>query len=157
MKAGEIIRIIIFSLLGAVLMFWIQPWIYQNRFIQITDVPKIEAWVSNYYTTGATVVFTVSLISTLLWYGMAAKAQIKGGEDAARWSLVWWLIFLLPILSICLAIYFFRGSEQALLSLTGFFIFDVLVLFWFSTVTSSPQALMYAPPGAFLIRRLVGF
>ncbi|WP_373529581.1 hypothetical protein [Nostoc sp.] len=104
--------------------------------------------------TGANIVFFVSVISTVIWYIMAAKAQSKGGEDVAKWPLVWVIISIFPVLSIVIAIGFFRGSDQALLSLTTFFVLDVLFLYWLTTATSSPGGLKYVPPGAFLIRRL---
>lgn len=157
MKAGEIIRIIVFSVVGAALMFWGQPSIYQNRLIRITDVPRIEGWVSDEYMPGAILVFAVSAIATVVWYVMAAKAKVNKASDSFRWQVVWWLILLLPILSICAAIGFFNRSQDALVSLTGFFILDAIVLlFWLPSATSSPGALMYIPPGAFLMRRLVG-
>ncbi|HBE21500.1 MAG TPA: hypothetical protein DEG17_09565 [Cyanobacteria bacterium UBA11149] len=158
MKAGEIIRIIVLSIIGAVLMFLVQPWIYQNRLIRITDVPRIEAWVSNYYIPGATVVFLVSVVATLLWYVMAVQARVNTAGDTFRWQMIWWLFLLFPILSICVAIGFFGGSQDALLSLTGFLVFDgIFWLFWLPTATSSPASLMYIPPGSFTIRRVIGF
>lgn len=157
MKAGEIIRIIVFSVLGLALMFWGQPWLYQNRIIPITDVPRIEAWVSNEYLPGATLVFVVSFIATVLWYVMAAKAKVNTASDSFRWQVVWWIVLLLPILSIFGAIGFFNRSQDALVSLTSFLILDaIFLLYWLPTATSSPGSLMYTPPGAFFMRRLVG-
>ena len=157
MKAGEIIRIIGFCVVGAALMFWGQPWIYQNRHIPITDVPRIEAWVSDEYMPGAIFVFVVSVIATLLWYVIAAKAKVKTASEIFSWQLIWWIFLLLPIVSICVAIGFFNRSQDARLSLTGFLILDVMfLLFWLPTATSSPGSLMYIPPGAFFIRRIVG-
>lgn len=156
MKAGEIIRLIVFIITGAALMFLGQPWIYSNRMIRVRDVP-LDSWISNYYIPGALLVFGISVFSTLIWCVMAARARAKGAEEVFRWKLVWWLLLLLPVLSVCAAIYFFNRSDDARLSLTGFFVIDAIFwLFWLPTVTSSPGDLKYIPPGAFFIRRLIG-
>jgi hypothetical protein len=156
MKAGEVVRIIVFSFLGFLLMFFIQPWIYQNRIIRVSDV-AVEDWLQDYYTTGASIVFASSIIATVVWYVMAAKAKVPGASDTDKWRVVWWLFLLLPILSICLGISVFNPSKDALVSLTGFYILDALfLLYWLPTATSSPGSLMFIPPGAFLLRRLIG-
>ncbi|NEP58809.1 MAG: hypothetical protein F6K31_17610, partial [Symploca sp. SIO2G7] len=153
MKAGEIIRVIAFTFLGAGLMFFLQPWIYQNGMLRISDV-SVNAWLSDDYTPGATIVFFISVFSTVLWCVMANKAEIRTAADSFRWQVVWWILLLLPILSICGALYFFNSSQDALLSLTGLFIFDaIFLLFWLPTVTSSPKDLKYILPGSFLLRR----
>jgi hypothetical protein len=156
MKAGEIIRVIVFSLIGAVLMFWVQPLLYQSRIIRLADVPRIEAWVSNYYMIAAAIVFAVSLISTVIWCVMAALAPHHKADDVAKWSLIWWIIGIFPVVSICVAIGFFKGSNDALLSLTALFILDILWIYWWITATSTPGLLMNIPPFAFPLRRLIG-
>jgi hypothetical protein len=155
MKASEITRIIIFSLLGAAIMFFVQPWIYQNRIIRISDV-ELETWLQENYFPGASIVFAASVISTVVWYFMAAKAKVQGASDVERWRVVWWLFLLLPVVSICIAIAFCNVSKDVLVSLTGFYILDILLVFWLPTATSSPRSLMYLPPGGFLLRRLLG-
>ncbi|MBO3463175.1 hypothetical protein G7B40_029165 [Aetokthonos hydrillicola Thurmond2011] len=155
MKAGEITRIAVFSVLGAGIMFFVQPWVYENRIIRISDVSP-DVWLEESYTSGAITVFAVSVISTLIWYLTAAKARVKGSADVERWRLFWWIFLLLPIASICIAIGFFNQSQDALLSLTALYIFDIILVFWLPTATSSPGLLMYLPPGAFILRRLLG-
>ncbi len=155
MKASEIVRIIVIAIVGALIAFWLQPWLYERGIIGISDVP-VDAWIQNDYMTGAAIVFGVSVVCTLLWYVLAARANIRDTRDAQPWAVVWWVLFLFPVLSICVALYFFNRSQQALLSLTGFFVFDILFLYWLSTATSSPKDLKYAPPGAFLLRRIIG-
>ncbi|BAY26358.1 hypothetical protein NIES2100_61720 [Calothrix sp. NIES-2100] len=154
MRASEVIRIIIFSLIGWVVMFLVQPWIYRSKFPFVRMQRPIEEWLSQSYMVGASIVFIVAVLSTITWYWMAAKAPSKGGHDVQQWSLVWWLILLLPVIGVCIAIGFFKGDNQALLSLTTFFVIDILFLYWFTTATSSPGSLQFVPPGAFLIRRL---
>jgi hypothetical protein len=156
MRASEVIRIIVFSLIGGVVMFLVQPWMYEMEFpfVRMEDLTNIKEWLSQSYIVGASIVFIVAVLSTITWYVMAAKAPSRGGHDVQQWSLVWWIIFLFPVLSVCIAIGFFRGNDQALLSLTTFFVIDILFLYWFITATSSPRSVQFVPPGAVLIRRL---
>ena len=158
MKPGEIIRIIVFVVTGMGLMFWLQPFIYQNRYIRISDyLPGLDAWVSDNYFLGAGVVFGFSLAATLLWSFFTAKAQIKGAVDVSKWQAMWWLLGLLPIGGIAIALIFINKSDDALLSLAGFFIFNGLIwLYWLPTATSSPGLFKHIPPGSFMLRRLIG-
>lgn len=155
MKAGEIIRIIVFSLVGAVFMFLVQPWFYQSGSIDI-NISRIEAWVSNYYTTAALIVFGVSVFSTIVWCVSTARSKDSRANEIAKWSLIWWLIGLLPVFSIGIAIGLYRGSDEAFLSLIVFFILDFLWLYWFTTATSTPGLFMFIPPLAYRVRGLIG-
>ncbi|BAZ14188.1 hypothetical protein NIES4071_60280 [Calothrix sp. NIES-4071] len=155
MKASEIIRIIVFSLIGLALMFLVQRGLYENRLLAITDVRRITTWVEDYYLRGATIVFTASVVAAVSWYVFAVNAKPRNAEDVASWRVVWWLLSLLPVLSIFIAIYIISdGSKQALGSLVLLFTLDALLLYWLTTAASSPKALMYIPPGAFILRRL---
>lgn len=156
MKAREIIRINIFLLIGAVLMFYLQPWLYNSKVIILTDV-LTQNWLYQNYFPGSVIVYTTSLISTVLWLIMAVRAKVIRSVDAYQWQVVWWVVGLLPILSICVAIYFFKDSKDALLSLTSLYIMDILLLFWLPTATSTPGLLKYVPPGSFFLRRIIGF
>ncbi len=149
----EIIRIIVLSLVGAALVFLVQPWLYKSGAISLSDVDP-ESWVGGNYTNGAAIVFAVAVISTALWYLVGAKAKVRGAHDVSRMGLIWWLFMLLPILGIGVALYFFNGSKDALLSLASFYVFDVLFLFWFSTAINSPLAVKFLVPGSFFLRRL---
>lgn len=151
----DVIRIVVVSLVGAVMMFLIQPWLYQNGVIALNDVEP-ETWVGNNYINGAFTVFLVSIIAVILWYAIAAKAKVQRARETSSMAIVWWIILLMPVISICAAIYLFNNSNDALLSLTGFFIFDVLLIYWFSTAISSPRSLMFVVPGAFFLRNLFG-
>jgi hypothetical protein len=157
MKATEIIRIVIFGFLGFIFMFFVQPWMYENRIIPIKDVPVGE-WLSDSYTTGAGVVFAVSILATVVWYVLAANAKVTTAAETDRWRVIWWVLLLLPIISICLGISpVFNSSKDALVSLTGFYILDaIVILYWLPTGTSSPSLLMYIPPGARLLRGIFG-
>ncbi|MEM7590045.1 MAG: hypothetical protein AAF383_00720 [Cyanobacteria bacterium P01_A01_bin.83] len=163
MRGKEIIRIIVFAVIGLGLMFWLQPLVYRGRYIRVSDyevngVPAgVEAWIADNYMICAGIVFVFSLLATLLWSFFTAKAQIKGAIDVSRWQVMWWLLGLLPIAGIAIALIFFNQSDQALLSLAGFLVFDGLIwLFWLSTATSSPGMFKNIPPGSFMLRRLIG-
>ena len=157
MKPAEIIRIIILTLLGAALMFIIQPWIYQTYLI----VPDTEFWVRTYYYPAALGVFVVPVLSTVIWCVMTAITRDSRGHEVSRWALVWWGIGLLPVLSIGWGVHqavseLAEVGGQVILLLTSFFVLDVLVLFWLTTTTSTPYPLMYIPPGSFFLRGLLG-
>ena len=155
MKANEIIRIIIFSLIGFIIIFLAQPFLYTSRILRISDInTDVGTWINNYYIFGAGVVFAVSVLSTIIWYLITANAKAHKAEEVAQWMLVWWLFLLFPILGICVAIGFFKGdSNDALGSLAIFFVFDILLLFWLPTATSTPGGLKYVPPGSIQLRR----
>ena len=74
MKAPEIIRIIIFSLIGLIVMFLVQPFLYRSRILRISDI-DVGTWINNYYNPGGIVVFVVSVLSTIIWYLMTANAK----------------------------------------------------------------------------------
>ncbi len=151
----DVIRIVVVSLIGAAIMFLLQPWLYQNGIIPLNDVEP-EAWVGDNYIIGAVTVFLISIIAVILWYVIAAKAKVQSAKETSSMAILWWLFFLMPILSICAAIFFFNRSNDALLSVTGFFVFDILLIYWFSTAISSPRSLMFVVPGAFFLRNLLG-
>ena len=158
MKPGEIIRIIIFTVLGLILMFWLQPLAYQNRFIPVTDYPGgVDIWVGDNYFTSAVIVFVASLLATLLWYFLTARAKVRNASDVANWNIVWWIFGLFPLVAIAISVFLVNESDDAKLSLIGFFIIDGLfLLYWLPTATSSPGSFKYTPPGAMLVRRLIG-
>lgn len=156
MKLSEIIRIIVIIFFGGLLTLYIQPWVYQNRWIRVADVPLTQ-WLSDYYMTGAWIVFLSGLVATLIWSGMTATAKASGAGDVFRWQVVWFLLGLIPLLGICIAIYIGSVSDDALLTLALFFLVDGLfLLYWLPTVTSTPGLFRNIPPGAVLIRRLIG-
>jgi hypothetical protein len=155
MKTIEWLRITGFSIIGAIIMLYGQPLLYSNKFsIFATNVENIEEWITNFYIPGAMLVFGFCVASTLIWYFLAARAQPRTASDRHRWQLVWMAILILPVLSIGLALYLYNYKNEAVLSRATLFILDAAFLYWFITATSSPKELMYAPPGAFTLRRL---
>lgn len=151
----DILRILIVSIVGAIVMFLVQPWLYQSGIIAITDV-ELEVWIAEKYTSGAVIVFSTALVATVIWYLSARRSRITSFNQASPMRLVWALLLLVPIIGICVALYFFNGSNQALLSLTAFYVLDLLIVYWFATVISSPGLLKFIPPGSFGIRHLIG-
>jgi len=153
MNVFELVRIIAITILGCILMFAVQPWLYQSQTLFLADVAP-EAWVADEYMPGAYLVAAVSIIGTLLWYFCSAGARILTSQDTSRWRLFWWIVFLMPLLSIGGALYFFNKSRDALLSVAFLYVFDIFFLFWLPTATSSPAPTKFLPPGAFVLRRL---
>lgn len=154
MKASEIIRIIIFSLTGLIVMFLAQPFLFRSRItiFRISDI-DVGTWINNYYNPGGIVVFVVSILSTIIWYLITANAKAHQAKEVARWMVAWWIFLLFPVLSICVAIGFFTGSNDTLVFLTIFFVLDILLLFWLPTATSTPGGLKFVPPGSIHLRR----
>jgi hypothetical protein len=151
----DLIRILSVSIAGAVVMFLIQPSLYQSGILAITDV-ELETWIAEKYTSGAAIVFCTALAATLIWYLSARRSQMTSFDQAAPMRLVWGLLLLIPIVGICVALYFFNDSAQALMSLTVLYVLDILLVYWFSTVISSPGLLKFIPPGSFTVRHLIG-
>lgn len=154
MRALELIRIITIVVLGAALIFFLQPWLYYSQNIVIGDV-DLKVWLADQYMPGAYLVGGVAIAATFLWYFLSAGAKILSSKDTSQWRLLWWIILLAPVLSIGGALAFFNRSRDALLTLTLLYVLDVLVLFWLPTATSSPMATKFLPPGSFLMRRLL--
>jgi hypothetical protein len=153
--AGDVIRILSVTIAGAVLMFLAQPWLYQSGTIPITLV-EVETWIAEHYTPGTAIVFGSALVATILWYLSAIRARVTTFNDASPMRLVWGLLLLVPIIGICVALYFYNNSQEALLSLTLMYVVDILVLYWLATAISSPGLLKFIPPGSFTLRHLVG-
>jgi hypothetical protein len=154
MKTWEIIRIIIFTVIGAALMFLGQRLIYENQIIPIQKVP-VNTWLGTDYTTAALIMFGVCMFATILWCVLAATSRFNDGTPTGRWMLLWWLLGLLPMAAIGITVFFINRSEEAQLSLMGFFLVDAIWLYWLSTATSSPEGVKYIPPGAFFIRHKI--
>jgi hypothetical protein len=159
MKTGEIIRIIVLSLIGAVLMFAVQPFIYKQGLIWEPNIQNpqaaLESWASGDYMASAMCVFWVAVFSTILWCVMTAKSKAHRPDEIKQWSLWWWVLGLVPLLSIGVAIGLLNQIEEVRLSLAIFFVFDILGLFWLTTTTSTPGLLMHTPPLARQMRDLI--
>lgn len=158
MKFPELIRIFVIVALGTLLVFLLQPLLYQWRLpgFFITD-EIVEDWLSFDYYSAARLVFIVTILSMVIWFALTANNKALSAASNSKWSLFWWILLIISGLSVPIAVYFFgRSSSDALISLTGLLVFDVFWLFWLPTVTSSPNTTKYIPPGADTIRRLIG-
>jgi hypothetical protein len=155
MKSGEITRLIICLLIGALIIFIGQPWLYQSRIIRITDVPDIKDWIGNYYMIQAAIVFGISVLSVIFWSVAGIKAKATGNELRA-WRTIWYVLLFVNVLSIFIAIYLKKVSDDALVSSALLLLFDVIWIFWLGTALSSPNLFMYLPPGSGKLRRVFG-
>ena len=153
MKALEIIRIISITVVGIALVLIGQPWLYRSNVISL-DVPDIEQWIATDYTVGTYWVLGASVIATLVWYVSAASANPLTAKATASWRLLWWIFLLLPIAGIGVAMYL-QNEPSARLWLVAMYVFDILLLYWLPTASSSPGLTKYLPPGSRNIRNLV--
>jgi hypothetical protein len=157
MKAGEIIRVIVFYLIGAGLVFWGQPFLYINGVIGLTDVQEPESWANEYYLPAAAIVFGGCLLATIIWLVITAISKADRSDEIEKSRLWWWLIGLIPVISICAGIWIYKdGSNEAQISLAAFFVLDFLWLYWLTTATSTPGLFMFIPPLSRQIRSLIG-
>jgi predicted membrane protein len=157
MKFPEVIRAFTVTILGAILLFVIQPALYLNFSIPLNDVQKVEEWVNFKYLPAAVFLLGVCLVAQVIWYALALR--FKGDEkDASKMGLLWWFVCVGVILGIAIAIFLSAfttgGSSQAVPSLFFFFLLDGAILYWLATAISTPnRALKYIVPGSFYLRR----
>jgi hypothetical protein len=156
---AEVIRLFLFPLLGAVLMFVLQPILYSTQIVRLTDV-KPQLWIDNHYFPCAIIVFACGIFTALAWCILAIKSPPNGIAASKQRATLWWLLGTIPIVSIGLAIILSRmgiiapkGSEEATISLVCLFFVDVLWLYWLTTATTTPGLASAIPPGARLFRR----
>lgn len=144
MKVGEIIRIIVFALVGFFVIMWLQPFLYEQRFFGVIKSIPIRDWIQQYYVA-AWIVFGFSVLFTVLWYIILLKNQ---GGSADSFKLLWVVGAGLLVLVVSLAVYFNNQDEngeliqETMFSMLGLFLFDSLfLLYWLPTVTSTPGLL----------------
>ncbi len=155
MKSGEITRLIICLIIGALIIFLGQPKLYDLRIVRITDIPDLKEWIGSYYMNQASIVFAISLVSVIFWSISAIRSKANGSE-LKTWQGIWYALLFVNVLSIFIAIYLNKVSDDALLSSIFFLLFDVIWIFWLGTALSSPNLFMYLPPGSGKIRRVFG-
>jgi hypothetical protein len=154
MKPNELIRAIAITIVGIGLMVGLQPWLFYSETIFLGDV-DLEDWFPQ-YQIGTWVVLAPTLMVSLIWLLATSTIKPKGGNvDVSTWRVLWFLLFLFPVLAICAALYFFNPSDAALIWLVVFYTVDVLCLYWLVTVTSTPGAYVYVPPLGLFVRRLL--
>ncbi|WP_373478993.1 hypothetical protein [Geminocystis sp.] len=155
MKVGEIIRIIIFALVGFILMMWLQPLLYDQKFFGVIRSIPFRDWIKQ-YTLAAWIIFSFSLAFTVLWYVILLKNQ---NGDASSFKLLWYVGLFLLVIIVSITVYFNNQDEngeliqETLISMMGLFLFNSLfLLYWLPTVTSTPGLLKKKTvPGAIMI------
>lgn len=156
----EIVRLCLFPLIGAVVMFVLQPILYQSQILRLTDV-KPQLWVNTHYFPSALIVFGLTIFTALAWCALNTLSPPSGIKEAKKRGAWWWLMGIIPIASIAIAILLSRlgilapkGSNDATISTICLFFMDVLWLYWLTTATSTPGILAKSiPPGAGLFGR----
>jgi len=155
MNSQELIRIIVLIIIGGLMIFLVQPLGYQNQWPLFSFDNYVSDWINNNYMLGAFIVFIFSVIATILWFVLTGRSN-DVGDKAEVWRFRWWLIGILPILSIFAAIFFCSGKSGAVLSLTFFYLIDMLIIYWLTTASSTPGNYKYLPPLSMLIRKIIG-
>jgi hypothetical protein len=159
-STAEIIRLFVFPILGLLLMFVLQPSLYQSQIIRLTDV-KVDRWLPNGYYPPAILVFACAVFAALAWCVWNTMSP-PGSEKARNGRRVaWWVLSLVPIASIAVSTIWSRkillgesfGSDVATLSLVFLFSLDVLFLYWLTTATTTPGMARDLPPGSGLFGR----
>lgn len=152
MKPLELIRIISITIVGAILMLLVQPWLYRSGLIVLDK--DVENWLLTEYTSSTYWVLGASVLATVVWYIAAAGAKPLTAKDTSSWRLLWWIVLLVPIASIGVALYL-QSEPSTNLWLVAMYVIDVAVLYWLPTASSSPGHTKYLPPGSRNIRDLV--
>lgn len=157
----EKIRLFIFPIVGAVLMFLIQPTLYESQVIRLTDV-KVDRWLPNGYYPQATLVWSCSVIAALIWCLWSTISPPDGPNERSKRKVSWWMLSLLPLASVVASVIWSRkfslgdafGSDVATLSVIVMFSIDILLLYWGTTATTTPGNARNLPPGSsYLFKR----
>lgn len=157
MRAVEVTRAIVVSVVGWVTMVWLQPLLYSSRRspFYLDSVSDVSEWIDEYYRVGLGIVLVSSTLAAVIWLVTTAIIPPPGGAvDVQRWRLFWFLLMLFPISGTGVAVSFFLGGVNALFSLTSFYVLDILLLYWLPTVISTPGFYRYVPPGGLIIRQV---
>ena len=151
-----LIRAIVVTIIGGSLIFFGQPWLYQNTFFSPRDVSDVDVWVRDSYRLNANIVFGVSMFSQVGWHFLARR--FRGDErEAPKLKTPWWLFLFFAVITSFVTVSFLGGSGSALPSLAFFFFIDVLIIYWLATAISSPKALKFIPPGSLFIRSKLNY
>lgn len=151
-----LIRAIVVTIIGGSLIFFGQPWLYQNTFFAPRDVADVDIWIRDSYRLNANIVFALSMISQLIWHFLARR--FKGDErDAPSMKTPWWILLFFAVIPSFVTVSFWGGSGAALPSLAFLFFVDVMIIYWLATAVSSPRGLKYIPPGSLFVCNKLNF
>ncbi|MDJ0899308.1 MAG: caspase family protein [Xenococcus sp. MO_188.B8] len=156
MNLGEVIRAVSCTIGGLFWLFFVAPWLYTYTVLSPLDV-DIMQWIPGSYTTGATIVFSCSLITQVLW--IANAVYYKGDDREAKYHEKYWYLGLaISVMSIPMALFFTtfgqEGSLIALHSLVVIFAIAVAAIYWLATAASTPGVLKFIVPYSLDIRRI---
>jgi hypothetical protein len=160
-NVGEIVRLFVLTLLGSLLLFVFQPLAYTMGFLRLAGIEKLDLWLSDNYNSAATIIFITSVLATVAWYMWNSYSPPADSKVAVARSVAWWILLLLPILGLLAALLLAIQPAATIGKLSGvdlpilavMFIFDILVLYWATTASSTPGAARRLPPGSALFRR----
>lgn len=152
--APNLLKIFPIAFFGGLFVLVVQPFVYARQWIDITVTGNdVSSWLAEQYSPGAWLVLCTSVVATVLWYTLSARATILGSKDIQKWKVYWWSIGLLPLTGVLVAIWLGRQPASGVpLSLVVFYVLDALVLFWLPTASSSPVSSESIPPGSGLFR-----
>jgi uncharacterized membrane protein len=138
----EIFKVFASVVCGALLMFVIQPAIFQPplSLVRLQFVQPTE-WLKSSYTPAAIIVFFVCVIATIIWYCVTLRLDSKARQHEDIVKMTWWWCLLLSVITaIVIAVSYFYGKDslEARIPLTICFALDTALIFWVGTAISSP-------------------
>jgi hypothetical protein len=158
-STGEVIRLFVFPILGAVLMFVLQPVLFALQIFRLDDV-KVNTWVNAHYIPATGIVFACCLLAVLLWVGLNIKFPQASMAAQGKRKAVWWFLLLIPIVGAIFAILLSaasiiapKGTTGAVLYYVLLYAIDIAVVYWLTTASSTPGTGRSLPPGAGLLNR----
>ena len=161
MSPSEILRASFVTLIGIVLLFLVQPFLYQNGLAPRTGILidgspiSVNDWLENYYFLAAVIVLCVSLASQVFWFFLATR--FRGNERAAEnRTFWWWSLFFVNLMGIGIAL-FLDSSKELFVSVALFFLIDMAIIYWLATAISTPGLLKLIPPGSPSLHSLLKF
>lgn len=148
---------VIIAILSGFIAFILQKWLFSTGaggLIQVVTLPRLE-YANNYFVPGALIVLLVSSLCALSWYIISLKwsvhfAPIKEMRSA---RIIWAGFSLPPVLSVVgVTLWLSNVSPPALPWLLGFLILNTLLVYWLSSVLSTPIEMVPAVLGASWLR-----
>ncbi|BAI88990.1 MULTISPECIES: hypothetical protein [Limnospira] len=151
----EILRWFLAIAAGAIVIP-IQSWLFRSGSIALWDVDPTR-WVASIFERASLIVWSVSLIGSVIWYMMAVQMRRHFAPKDTKSAMVkWWIVLLLPLLVLIGNIWVFgKASTAAFPWFVGFLLLNMVLTFWLSTAVSTPSPLAHVVPLAFEIRRVL--